>query len=295
MVNWNFLETFIILSENLSFSLTAQKLNTAQPVISRQIRMLEENLGYILFIRSKKKVVLSNEGQALKLKLGPLVDEIKKIISERELLNQKNQLLKGVIRVGSMPEAGQNILMPKINDFLEIHPDLNIHTTFISSATVNELVLNGNLDFGFVYTVADRKSLKSFPVYQDQAVLITEKRKSKNWHLDKAYQFISYREKDLYQKEFIEKFFSKSDQKKIKFGSSVNSHSSMIEMVCKQKCLAVLPKSSVTYNQLSNQIQIIAEDKKIQKLSLICHEQILIDQKKKLFLEYLLERFNYSV
>ena len=96
MLNWNYLETFVILSENLSFSETARVLNTAQPVISRQIKILETNFGYPLFLRTKKKVALSAEGLDLKARLGPLVDEIKGILLERE---KPGSLLEGTIRL----------------------------------------------------------------------------------------------------------------------------------------------------------------------------------------------------
>lgn len=291
MLNWNFLETFIILSENLSFSATAQALNTAQPVVSRQIKTLEDSLGYALFIRTKKKVMLSQEGHDLKLKLRPLVEEIKKLTLEK---HNPGQLLKGTIRVGSMPEAGFNLLQPKISAFTDINPDLQVHVTLMPSATVNELVMNGTLDFGFVYLVSDRKSLKSFPVTEDFPVLISEKKVAKNWRSLPVFKMIGYREKDLYQRTFIEGNFTKSEQKKVQAGSSINSHMAIIDMVCSQKAFAVIPKTSVIQAAAEGRIEILMQEKKAQSLYLICHEQILIDKKKKAFLDYLIKEFSNS-
>lgn len=289
MINWNFLETFVVLSENLSFSATARTLNTAQPVISRQIKTLEENLGYSLFIRTKKKVILSQEGQELKLRLGPLVEEIKKLILERQ---DTHGLLTGTIRVGSMPEGGQNLLFPKITQFLEINPNLQIHTTLMPSSAVNELVMNGTLDFGFVYLVSERKSLKSFPVAQDLPVLIAEKKMAKTWRSQPTYKLIGYREKDMYQRHFLERVLTKAEQKKVQHGASINMHTSIIDLVCKQKALAVIPRTSTPVAIKEGRIEIVAQDKKTQSLYLICHEQILVDKKKKAFLDYLLQEFS---
>lgn len=292
MLNWNFLETFVVLSENLSFSATARVLNTAQPVVSRQIKTLEESLGYVLFLRTKKKVTLSHEGHELKMRLGPLVEQIKKLTQERQ--QSAKALLTGTIRMGSMPEAGTNLLFPKITPFLDMHPGLKVHLTLMPSASVNEQVLNGSLDFGFVYFVSDRKSLKSYAVAQDHPVLIADKKMAKNWRALPEYKFISYREKDIYQRDFLERVLTKTEQKKVTHGSSINSHDAIIAMVCKQKNFAVIPYTSAISSIKEGLIEIILHDKKAQSLYIICHEQILIDQKKKAFLNYLIEAFGKS-
>ena len=141
MLNWNYLETFAILSENLSFSQTARVLNTAQPVVSRQIKVLEHSLGYPLFIRSKKKVALSEQGKLLKQRLRPLIDEMKRVLFEQEIGNEA----AGVIRMASMFEAGQLLLFPRLKEILEDHPKLQLHFTLMPSLNINEAVLAGLL------------------------------------------------------------------------------------------------------------------------------------------------------
>ena len=64
-INFNHLECFLTLATSLSFSQTAQILNIAQPAVSKQIQSLEALLKTNLFIRSKKSVVLSQEGEKL--------------------------------------------------------------------------------------------------------------------------------------------------------------------------------------------------------------------------------------
>lgn len=289
MLNWNYLETFVILSENLNFSVTAQLLNTAQPVVSRQIKQLEADLGHPLFIRSKKKVVLSDEGRNLKNRLNPLVDEIKKIIRERE---GNGDQPKGVIRLGSLYEAGHLMLYPRIIKYLEQNKQMRIHTTFMSSFEVNENISAGILDFGFVYQLSDRKTLRSFPVASDTAVMIADRKQAGHWRDIDTYQMIGYREKDLYLRDFLDRNMSKTERKKVEIGSSVNSHAQIIDLVRRQKAFAVIPKSSVMKAVDSGHVEIVLQDKKPQSLYLICHEQILIDKRKKLFLDYLLNEFS---
>lgn len=282
------MKTFVILSENLSFSETARVLNTAQPAISRQIRLLEDSLGYPLFIRSRKSVVLSKEGQHLKVQLVPLVEEIKKLFLENQVVGN---LVAGTIRIGSMQEAGQMLLMPKIFQFLRIHPDLDIHTTFMSSKQVSEEVLKGSLDFGFVYRLPESKTLRADVLTEDCPVLIQSSR-SKFFMSDrKVLEFVGYRENDVYATEFLSRHLSKAEQKRVRFRSSVNSHSAMVQMVVEDDLLAVIPKNSALKALEKNKIKIVAEDSKAHPLHLICHEQMLVDKKKKIFRDYLIKEF----
>lgn len=291
MFNWNHLETFVILSENLSFSETARMLNIAQPAISRQIRLMEESLGYPLFIRSRKSVILSPEGQQLKIQLAPLVDEIKKLFHEKQ---NTGSLLSGVIRIGSMQEAGQILLMPKIFKFLKMHPNLDIHTSLMSSSQVNEQVLKGHLDFGFVYRLSESKTLRSYILSQDSPVLIQSAKSKVPFHQRQKIELVGYREDDHYAKSFLSQVLSKPEQKKIQFRSSINSHSAMIQMVIEEDLLAVIPKNSASMAVAKNQIRIISENPKTHGLHLVCHEQILIDKKKKRFCDFLIEEFKKS-
>jgi DNA-binding transcriptional LysR family regulator len=289
MLNWNFLETFVVLSENLSFSETAKVLNTAQPVISRQIKVLEENLGYSLFLRTKKSVALSTEGQELKRKLGPLVEEIKRVlIADRQ---EMSSLIKVDLRIGSMYEAGEILLLPKISHFLEIHPDSTAHLQLMASAEANEKIAKGLLDFAFVYKISDRKSIKAFPVTQDVPVMIVDKKMASKWKKQEVYKFVSYRENDLYTKSFLERHMSKTERAKVRTIASINSHKGIIELLCKHKGMAVIPRTSAQPYVDKGLIEIIEQDKKPQMLSIICHEQILIDKRKRAFLEYLLKEF----
>lgn len=289
MLNWNFLETFVVLSENLNFSETAKILNTAQPVISRQIKTLEDNLGYVLFLRTKKSVTLSPEGLELKRKLGPLVEEIKRVlITDRK---ETSALLKVDIKIGSMYEAGELLLFPKISQFLEIHPESNVHLSLMSSVNILEQVAKGLLDFGFVYMLSDRKSMKAFPLTTDLPVMIADKKTATHWKKQESYNFISYRENDTYLKSFLQKHFSKAELKKVRYTSSINSHRAIVDLVRARQGMAVIPFSSAQPAVEKGLVEIVEKDKKAQTLYLVCHEQILIDKRKKAFLEFLMKAF----
>ena len=65
MIDYRYLKAFILTAEHSSFSQAAKLLGIAQSAVSRQIKLLEENLGEELIVRSSKKVLLTQKGKEL--------------------------------------------------------------------------------------------------------------------------------------------------------------------------------------------------------------------------------------
>ena len=68
-IHLDYLRAFVALSETLSFTQAARQLGITQPSISRQIRILEDELETQLFFRDKHRVQLTPEGLRLKTEL----------------------------------------------------------------------------------------------------------------------------------------------------------------------------------------------------------------------------------
>ena len=64
-INFDALRTFEVAAHMLSFTQAAQSLNITQSAVSQQIRMLETRLGYPLFIRQARSLVLTDKGRIL--------------------------------------------------------------------------------------------------------------------------------------------------------------------------------------------------------------------------------------
>src|SRR5580700_11476432 len=101
-MNLNYLEAFLTLSDTLSFTETARRLGLTQPSVSRQIKLLEEELKAQLFIRDKHAVRLSREGKEMRATLSPLVEEIRSAFT-RSI--ERSQAVSGSLTVGCLPEV----------------------------------------------------------------------------------------------------------------------------------------------------------------------------------------------
>lgn len=130
----NALRTFEAVSRHGSFTRAADELNVTQSAVSRMIKALEAHLGIELFKRSGRQIILTEEGSYYAEKISKAMDLIE--IASRELVDTKAG--KGTLSIGMLPTFGTRWLLPRINSFLQMHPEL----------TVDIRSSDGDLDFG---------------------------------------------------------------------------------------------------------------------------------------------------
>ena len=88
------LQYFVTVAEELSFTRAAEKLNMSQPPLSNQIKAMEEDLGTTLFIRGKRHLKLTEEGNLLLARARQILEMADKT---REDLAALGSELSGVI------------------------------------------------------------------------------------------------------------------------------------------------------------------------------------------------------
>ncbi len=118
----NNLYTFNIAAKYLSFSKAAQELSITQAAVSQQIRLLEQRLGFDLFMRVHRGIHLTSQGLALKNPLNIALDKIQNTLTE---LSQNNE--KSVLTISILPSLAIKWLIPRLSDFNQKYPDIDIH------------------------------------------------------------------------------------------------------------------------------------------------------------------------
>ena len=118
-------------------------LNISQPAISKSIKNLEEQLGGQLFVRTKKGVILTEEGKEFYVYIKQAIEYITSAESKfSELMN----LETGCIRIGVSTTLTKEFLLPYLEEFHNKYPKIDIN---ISTNIVGELIpklRNGLLD-----------------------------------------------------------------------------------------------------------------------------------------------------
>ncbi|MBX3566891.1 MAG: LysR family transcriptional regulator [Rhizobiaceae bacterium] len=113
------LAAFEAAARHLSLTKAAEELNVTPGAISRQVRMLEEELGSPLFLRRHRAVELTREGQAMAMALRDGFERISSTF--RQIRSFGGQ---AVVTVGSTMAMANLWLMPRMGSFWNLHPDI---------------------------------------------------------------------------------------------------------------------------------------------------------------------------
>jgi LysR family glycine cleavage system transcriptional activator len=139
----NALKAFETAARHLSFTKAADELFVTQAAVSHQIKALEEFLSMKLFIRRNRTLLLTEEGQGYFLELK---DIFKSLGDATERLLARGS--KGAITVASPPSFASQWLVPRIGEFSEAYPDIDVR---IKAVSFDEGFLGDDVDIAIYY------------------------------------------------------------------------------------------------------------------------------------------------
>ncbi|HUB89867.1 MAG TPA: LysR family transcriptional regulator [Dyella sp.] len=117
------METFVCVVEAGSFSAAARRLNVGQPAVSKSIAQLEDRLGVRLLLRSTRGLTPTEAGQHYYERARRSIEEA----NEAELVARgAGKGLAGRLRVCGAVTFARLHVLPRLEPFLDAHPDLNI-------------------------------------------------------------------------------------------------------------------------------------------------------------------------
>lgn len=122
-VSLDLYKIFYYVAKNESITRAANELNISQPAISKQIKVLEEQIGIELFTRKRDGVSLTEAGEKIYNKIKNAMDLI---YSAEDDLKSLNNLESGSINIGASKTIIHEYLMPYIKEFHKEHPNINI-------------------------------------------------------------------------------------------------------------------------------------------------------------------------
>jgi len=159
---------------DLNVSATAQSLFTSQPGISKQIRLLEDELGLEVFARSGKHLTrITPGGEIIIREAGEIlrrVEGIKKIA--QEFSNQR----KGDLSIATTHTQARYALPPVISGFIEEYPDVSLHMHQGTPMQISEMAANGAVDFAIATEGMDLfNDLIMMPCYKWNRCVIVPK------------------------------------------------------------------------------------------------------------------------
>ncbi|MDQ3667858.1 MAG: LysR family transcriptional regulator [Acidobacteriota bacterium] len=163
------LEFFLMVVEQGSFSKAAVRVYRTQPAVSIAIRRLEEEIGAPLFDRSQKTPTLTDAGELVydyAQRILALRDQAQNVVSELRSLQ------RGRVRIGANESTSLYLLPHLILKYREQHPNVKVEIYRHVSERLPREVLDRNVDFALLAFEPSDSDLESFPILQDELVLI---------------------------------------------------------------------------------------------------------------------------
>lgn len=156
------IKTFFSILKNGSFQEAAKELGYAQSTVTNHIQSLEAELGVVLLERGKK-IRLTQAGELFKTPARHLLTEYENLITS---VNEFSDNTKGVVQIGANEPIASHILPKILNDFRAQFPFINVEITIDTSITLNNMVIEGTLDFAICTLSTSDNDMSFFPILE---------------------------------------------------------------------------------------------------------------------------------
>jgi len=145
-MNFKQLKYFIAVAEELHFGRAAERLDMAQPPLSRQIKQLEDELGAILFNRGRSAISLTQAGERLLERGNSILSQMEDAKLEARRLGQGAE---GRLRIGFVGSATYGIFPNIIKSFRAAYPAVNLSLIPLNNAQLKRHLVERMIDVAF--------------------------------------------------------------------------------------------------------------------------------------------------
>jgi DNA-binding transcriptional LysR family regulator len=159
------LRYFVAVAEELHFGRAAERLYIAQPVLSRQIRKLEHEVGAELLVRSSRNVELTPAG-------ARLLDEARSLLAAADAARRRmGDITRGesTLRIGFF--VGDDFTSA-LQAFGQAHPNVTVELQRIYWHDQTEVLLDGRVDVAFVHLPIDDQGLELLHVRSEPRLAV---------------------------------------------------------------------------------------------------------------------------
>lgn len=141
------LRYFLAIAEEENITKAAEKLHIAQPPLSQQLKLLEEELGIKLIERNTRKIQLTDVGKKLQHRAEQIVKLMETTVRE---LKDINEGLQGTLSIGAVPSSGAALLPERIRSFYAKYPGIDFQIWDGDSNRILELLNRGMIEIGII-------------------------------------------------------------------------------------------------------------------------------------------------
>ncbi len=166
----NQLRAFLETARNGSFTAAANALGVSQASVSELIRRLEDEYAVQLFIRGRRRLVLTAAGQEL---IGGAEAAVSAADHASRALRSVQSLTGGVATFGVLRNADYYLLSGLVQQFNEMHGCVRVRLIGLNSVDVAASVSDGDLEAGLVVLPVDAEGLRVTPWASDEVMYVS--------------------------------------------------------------------------------------------------------------------------
>ncbi len=150
------------------FATAAEKCFVSQPTLSMQLKKMEEELGLVLFDRSRQPVVPTEAGRKV-------IEQARLVLHEAEDINRIAQEAKdeigGEFRIGIIPTIAPFLLPLFAGDFKRQFPQIQLKVQEVVTEQIEELLQKDLLDAGILVTPLNNQAIIEQPLYYEEMMI----------------------------------------------------------------------------------------------------------------------------
>lgn len=146
-ISLRLLEGFQAVMQAKTITAAAEVLHVSQPVVSRLIRDLEENIGFSLFVRERGRLKPTAEAHILYEEVKRSLIGIDRILQSVDMLREGHQ---GSIQIAAAPALSLSFMPKVMAEFSREYPGARLSLQMLGSDIALDMVLNGMCDMAVV-------------------------------------------------------------------------------------------------------------------------------------------------
>jgi DNA-binding transcriptional LysR family regulator len=164
------LEILQAIAETGSFTACGRKLHVSQSAISRQILLLEEELGEPLFLRVGRQVRMTAAAENL-VQLGQRVfQDVRETVGA---ITDRTRALRGTLRLAGGMTVCLYVFPPLLKHLRRVHPALDVRLTVATASQSVAAIRSGRVDAGLLTLPVEESDLVAMPVLREELLVIT--------------------------------------------------------------------------------------------------------------------------
>ena len=158
----------LAVARHRNFGQAADECFVTQPTLSMQLQKLEEEIGLVLFDRSRKPVAPTQDGKGV-------LEQFQRVLHEAgqvdELVQQIQGVVQGIYRLGIIPTMAPYILPRILSSFRRAYPKVELHLEEVTTENIIHRLQDETLDGGILATPLEEPRILEFPLFRESFVV----------------------------------------------------------------------------------------------------------------------------